>query len=441
MGYAGRAASMWFMSALAYAVTPIAAVALGASVISASERKWATATLGLARASLALGVGYADYAVFDSGQTRAATANVTVVAVGGVALSLLALATTLCRRRALIKRSAAVPSWLAWTGVALVDLFTGFVLLGTAGVAPLWLELFGIVGLLPVPLVLAVRTWQSATDRRRWLAAAYLLGPVLVLGGLGSVVTQVGLLGIRCIVIAVPVVTLLLLPTPAQRGTRTLGSILGVIALLSQGGFVWHHVERCAGELHSVGAPVNWTSLPVVARGDYNRLGRFSFRWQQTSYKSYPAPYENMEIVDRALCFRGSLSLDGWFGPARVKLTHESAMYRSFDELRLRHDPQRDRYVVSARDWDEGPEELIVAFRRELGTMIRFDSTLSLVTFALAAIAALLGGYGVWRWRSRWGLALLLIGASGPFFYYAAVDVFNPARPGHEIRGGSVFPA
>jgi hypothetical protein len=420
------------MSELAYAMTPIAGVALGAAVRSASERRRAATVVGLARGLLALGTGYGG---LEAGRTGMPTATMTLVAVGGVALSLLGLALTMRRRRSLSKSiPPADSSRLTWMGTVAVDLCTCLVLLGTELVGVVGF-VAALVGLATAPLVLLVRTWQLVSDRRRRLAALYLAGPVLLVLGLPLPgLLPFGLLAVRCFVLVVPVVTLCLLPSFPLPGSTKLAMTLGAVLLVPQVGFAFWHVDRCAGELQPAEAPADWKARPVVAEGSGGSLGRFSLRWQQSSYKNYPAPFENMELADDELCFGSTLSLDQWFGASREVLTHEPAMYRSPSELRLRYEPRRALYIVSAKAWSEGPEALLVAFRRRLGLRVRFDTSVSLAVFAVGAALFVVGGYGLWRKRNARALALLLLSASGPFVYEAIADVFELARPGHEFR-------
>jgi len=422
-----KSAMVSFVSALAYAITPVAGVALGAAVRSASERRWAAAALGLGRGLLALGIGYCG---LDPEQTAMPVLTTTVVAVVGVLVSLLGLAVTLRRPRALSRHILAADSArLIWIGVVGVDLCTCALLGGAL------LAILGLLGLIATPLMLMVRTWQLASGKRRWLAMAYLVAPALLVLGLPiPSVLPWGLLGVHCFVLIVPVVTLWLLPPFSPGNAVKFAAALSAFTLVPLVGFAFLHVERCAGELRATGAPKNWKALSVIAQGDGGSLGRFSLRWQQSSYKNYPAPYEDMELADGDLCFDSALSLDHWFGAPGEVLTHEPSMYRSPNDLRLHHEPQQALYVVSARAWSEGPEELIVAFRRQLGFRIRFDSLVSLTVFVLGGAALILGCHALWRRRSTWGLTLLILGAFSPIVYEATTDAFQIARPGRELR-------
>ncbi|MGC4093769.1 MAG: hypothetical protein QM756_38880 [Polyangiaceae bacterium] len=181
----------------------------------------------------------------------------------------------------------------------------------------------------------------------------------------------------------------------------TVASLLGALALslllLGYG----RHLRACSGALVEQPLPPAWRDWPVTAEGDLGELGPFKLHASRTVFKSaYPAAYEGAALGDPRLCFGSTVSLAAWF---------EGDVYRAPFELRLRQSPAQDSFVVSGVTGSE-PERGLVAFRRDMRRMRRFDSAWSRVGLLASSIAFVAGAAVGAQWYRRRSRALFRLG-------------------------------
>ena len=147
--------------------------------------------------------------------------------------------------------------------------------------------------------------------------------------------------------------------------------------------------RSCGGRLVAVertAVPSNWQRLPLQ---NEQGIAPFAFSsWQRPSRT--PTPHDDARLVAPDLC-PGGISLGRWF---------DEDSYRYPAELRLRHVPGTELYVVAGAPRERSPERFVAAFSVDRTPRHAFtqpaaatvSSTLAALSLAAAALLAAVHG-------------------------------------------------